>query len=196
MRSHLTKSGTVPGYPSHSLIIATDAAVDQLRNRTGMAYLSTDGAWGFFLRPAETAGSPDSQVLACELRAVFYALDRTLPDGPVTVLTDSADAVAYLHAWQHGEDRYPPGYTPRFNPRRGISYLAALRKKVSGAPQRFTFQWQRGHEGHPLNEFADSAAKLALRTETGDAARSEASQLAPSWAQARLEEWGNYQEER
>lgn len=196
MRSHFTKSGTVPGYPSQPLIIATDAAVDPLRHRTGMAYLSTDGAWGLVLRPAETAGGPESEVLACELRAVFYALDRTIPEGPVTVLTDSASAVTYLNAWRHGEERYPPGYAPKLNHRRGISYLAALRRKVHSAPQRYTFQWQRGHEGHPLNEFADSAAKLALRVESGEAGRSEASQLPPSWAQARLKEWGTYQEER
>lgn len=195
MRNYLTKSGTVPGYPSQNVIIATDAAVDHLRSRAGMAYLSTDGAWGIILRPAETGSTSEVQNLVCELRAVFYALDRQLPEGHITILTDSMNAVAYLENWQHGAEVYPPGYTPKLG-HRGVSYLAALRKKVHSAPQRFTFRWQRGHEGHPLNEFADTAAKLALRAAPGEAGRTEVAQLAPGWAQARLKEWGTYQEER
>ena len=186
----ITKHGTVPGYRPAGLTIATDAAVDPVRRKAGMAYLATDGAWGLVLRPLEGA-----DVLTCELRAVFYALDRPVPDGSITVLTDSQDAVRYLQSWQNGEDCYPPGYVTQTG-RRGVPHLVALRNKVTSAPRRYTFTWTRAHVGHPLNEFADSAAKLAIHIDRGLAGRLEASRLPPGWAQARLEEWGTYQEER
>ncbi|MDN3056883.1 hypothetical protein PH213_20475 [Streptomyces sp. SRF1] len=45
----------------------------------------------------------------------------------------------------------------------------------------------KGHAGHPLNECADSLAKLALCTSRGMVDQARAAEIAPDWARRNLE---------
>lgn len=187
MRRYLSKSGTVPGYDPKELVIAADASLNAAGTKAGMAYVGSDGTWGVMLRPIDGA-----TFSVCVLRAVYYALDRDVPQDSITVLTDSREAYACLCAWTRGTVYMPRGYDPRNDGR--ASHVLALREKVVSAPRRFTPQLVQA--GNPLAEFADSAARLAVRADSGLRGRIEVTQQAPRWAQARLQEWGDSQEER
>lgn len=185
MRRYITKSGMVPGYSPSQLVLAADAALNAAGSKTGMAYLGTDGTWGVVLRPVE---GPNLSV--CVLRAVHYALDRELPHNRITVLTDVREAYACLSSWKRGLDLYPGGYSPD----KHGTHLIALREKIVSAPRRYAFTLTQAE--NPLTEFTDSAARLAVRLESGLRGRLEVSQQAPRWAKTRLQEWGASQEER
>lgn len=185
MRRYLNRTGTVPGYEPKRLALAADAALNASGNKAGMAYLGSDGAWGVILRPA------DGNHSVCVLRAVYYALDRDVTQDEITVYTDAREAWAALTAWKRGADYLPRGLDPQHE---GRAHVLALREKVASAPRRFSFLLAQA--GNPLAEYADSAARLAVRAESGLRGRLEVTQQAPRWAQARIQEWGVSQEER
>lgn len=187
----LTRHGNVAvtayPQPGDHLVVATDAAVNPSRNCYGTAFLATDGRYGLALRSLDRKeGDRPNEV--CELRAVYHALRHLGGDGKITVLMDAQDAVAQLVRWQEGSDGFPPGYDAGLRVT-GKAKLVLLRDFVRAAPYRFTFTWTRGHVGHPLNEFADSAAKLALRIGMGDVPRDDAKKVPGPWAERRLGDW-------
>lgn len=183
MGSRNRKSVTVRGVASgfgrgdSPLVVATDAAVKG--RRAGLGWLSTTGFFGALghYYPFEYSG-PDETTIA-ELRAVAYAWDHIDPTGPITILVDSRAALTYLNGWLGGDNAMPASYQSHYRMRRdGTPALVRLaRSIVIHGP--VTVEWTEGHVGHPLNEGADSLAKLAVRADlTGAAAARTCEQIA------------------
>ncbi|KWX02270.1 hypothetical protein TH66_11055 [Carbonactinospora thermoautotrophica] len=166
------------------IVVATDAATQN--GRVGYAFVTTAGRFGLgaFPHPERIVGP--AQTLVAELRTVNVAIES---DGnhPFIILCDSQDAVEYLRAWRRGNLIYPDGYTLyRKNGR--TPTLVKLSRKLASNPRRYKVEWVKGHAGHPLNEVADSMAKLALRTLNGYFSWEEAIGLARRYAHRTLSE--------
>jgi ribonuclease HI len=173
------------------ITVAADAAVNPARGVYGAAFLATNGGYGLVLRAIDRRDGTDITTVG-ELKAVSYALQR-MPRSPnLRVLSDSRSAVAMLRHWQNGGESYPDGYQLSMRDT-GVPRLIETRKTILAAPGRFEFVWVPGHDGHPLNEFADSAAKLAMRVGTHDAERADAKKLPQIWAATRLADWMSLQ---
>lgn len=149
------------GDGSRDLIAATDASWKGTAG--GYAYVTTDGRWGlrshsrYHLDP-----TGPSRALVSELRAVEFLLAAVdAPGLRLTVLVDSAPALGFLAHWRSGDTaRMPRGYSLR--PRGGgPPTLVRLAERISRC--QVTFQHVKGHDGHPLNEAADSLSAMARR---------------------------------
>lgn len=137
------------------IIAATDGSCDPNPGPCAWAYVIADAAG----KPARTVsgavGHGTNQV--AELAAVLALLEDTT--GPVTIHADSVYAIRCLTTWLPNWQRngwLNSAKRPVAN-RHLIERGAAL---MADRDVRFT--WVRGHNGHPLNEAADKAAKAAL----------------------------------
>lgn len=162
--------GEVRGYrvsrPDHAaaaghLVAATDASWKGAAG--GYAYVTSDGRWGlrshsrYHLDP-----TGPSRALVNELRAVEFLLAAVeAANLRITVLVDSAPALGFLAHWRTGDtSRMPRGYSLR--PRSsGPPTLVRLADRISHT--QVVFQHVKGHDGHPLNEAADSLSAIARR---------------------------------
>ncbi|MER6572608.1 RNase H family protein [Streptomyces sp. NPDC001093] len=191
LKRQIALAGTVPSrHTTGTVLVATDAAVDDAR--AGGGYLATSGHYGARAHPYPRDISGPSRSTVAELRAILWALQAVTASvgssRPVTVLTDSADALGYLTAWQAGGTRMPDGYRVSWRSSDRQPTLVELQQMAEYTPG-LTFTHVKGHVGHPLNEAADSLAKLALRCSKGVVDRGRAAELAPEWAQQNLKAW-------
>lgn len=156
--------GRVPVPGPTRLIIATDGSWKDWVS--GSAYVTHNGYWELSgrtlkgprqLNPIRNYGTG---ALAAELRAVGLALNR-FPGRGGRFLVDSQPALGFLRAWQDGDtDRMPPGYSLR--PRikgDGKPALVKIAESIAGRTD-LRFVHVRGHDGHAMNEVADSLAKI------------------------------------
>jgi hypothetical protein len=143
------------------LVAATDASWKGAAG--GYAYVTSDGRWGlrshsrYHLDP-----TGPSYALVNELRAVEFLLAAVdAPGLRLTVLVDSAPALGFLAHWRSGDtSRMPRGYSLR--PRNtGTPTLVRLAHRVNQT--NVVFRHVKGHDGHPLNEAADSLSAMARR---------------------------------
>lgn len=183
-------AGTIPASHTGGILIATDGAVDQ--TRVAGAYLATSGHYGARAHPYPPETSGPARVTVAELRAILWALQAVTatvgPSRPITVVTDSTDALRFLDSWQAGGTRMPDGYKTSYRGSGNRPALLDLQQIVEYTPG-LTFAHVKGHAGHPLNEAADSLAKLALRCSKGTVDKRCAADLAPKWAQRDLKAW-------
>ncbi|MFI9615371.1 hypothetical protein ACIHCM_27460 [Streptomyces sp. NPDC052023] len=100
---------------------------------------------------------------------------------------DSLDALALLHEWQSG-DRMPDGYETRLRSHGRRASLVTLQMYAQYTPG-LAFFHEKAHVGNPLNEAADSLAKLGLRSLHGMVPVTEIPQLVPLWASGALAEY-------
>ncbi|MFL5320136.1 MAG: ribonuclease H [Myxococcaceae bacterium] len=99
-----------------------------------------------------------------ELRAVLEALDG-LPEGStVEVCSDSRYVVDALSKWIHGWRRRN-WKTAEGNDVLNRDLIEAIDARTRGL--RISWQWVRGHNGHPLNELVDALANSAARGKPG-----------------------------
>jgi hypothetical protein len=110
------------------------------------------------------------------------------PDEPfqAVVHVDSAEALKWLNRWRQGSEELPDGY-PRLRRRGNPSTLVLLQRLVPLHPA-LEFRHVRAHVGDPLNEGADSLARLALRVSRGVVDAAAVRELPARWAAARLAE--------
>jgi hypothetical protein len=160
--------GQVRGYVSivpADIVAATDASWKGAAG--GYAYVTSDGRWGLRSHSRYNLDpTGPSRALVNELRAVEFLLAAVdAPGLRLTVLIDSAPALGYLAFWRSGDtDRMPRGYSLR--PRStGQPTLVRLAERVSRTS--VVFRHVKGHDGHPLNEAADSLSAMARRWVTG-----------------------------
>lgn len=173
------------------VVLATDAAVGG-REWVGTAYVSTTGHVGVraHLYPEHLVQSC-SRVVVAELRAINQGLTDVLREAggrPVEVRTDSVQALSFLHAWQRGGVRMPEGYDLSARSggvRPGLERLQMLVEFTPG----LTFVHEKGHAGHPLNETADSLAKMGLRCVRGYVSAELVEPLMLRWAEGGLAEF-------
>lgn len=151
----LKVSGAVRRPAPAVLVAATDASVRG--PDAGYGWLATDGRWGLGQCHLDRRQVGAAPVLVAELRAVAAALTKDT-GAPVELVIDSLDAVQLLDLWAAGERRMPPGYLGSYARR---STLAGLCDLIGGRQRQISWTHVRSHAGHPLNEAADSLAKIA-----------------------------------
>lgn len=183
----LSQFGSVVGVDCDEITVATDAALHPGRGVQGLAFLASNGKYGLALRAINPRDGSDRTTVA-ELKAISYALEKLSKTARITILSDSRNALRMIERWISGEEVYPDGYHAGIRENGDLPRLVEMRALILRDPSRLTLIWQQGHEGHPLNEFADSAAKLALRTGK-DASRLDVKTLPKIWAATRLADW-------
>lgn len=170
--------------PDTPLIVGVDASYKmitepgrQFRKPISWAFLTTAGTYGLgtTTRSGRVIGGERST--QGELRAIWWALLSIPKSHPLTVITDSLDAVELMDAWRAGEEAMPRGYTTERESGRQAT-LVQLAHLVYEAGDRITTQWVRGHTGQPMNEGADRLAKLARAWATGRRDRAEVAEQA------------------
>ncbi|MEO3978798.1 RNase H family protein, partial [Streptomyces sp. CAU 1734] len=187
-RRSLTITGTVPASTDTDPVhLATDAAIDPVRMAGG--YLATSGHFGIRAHPYGHAMSGPDRTTVGELRAILTALEVvTRAVGvhrKILVQTDSTRALAYLNRWQRGHTWMPEGYdTAQRSDGRPPALI--LLQQIAEYTPNLIFTHVKAHAGHPLNECADSLAKLGLRVSKGMLDAASARELAPTWAAANL----------
>lgn len=175
-----------PVDPATPLIIATDGSYKleegdndggTMRKPISWAYLSTNGQYGLGTTKLSGKLVGNKRSLQGELRAVFWALTKTPSTHPVTLITDSLDAVNLLDDWKAGGLTMPAGYDlVRENGR--PSTLGQLAKRVRKNADLITVQWIRSHSGHPMNDAVDKMAKTARHWAMGRATKEKAEEVA------------------
>ncbi|KUJ38392.1 hypothetical protein ADL25_24555 [Streptomyces sp. NRRL F-5122] len=172
------------------IVLATDASVGP--DRVASGYLATTGHTGLraHLYPKYLV-RPRSRVVVTELRAVYWGLKAVLhthPGQPIEVRVDNLQALRHLHSWQQGGTDMPEGYDTHLRSQGRRPSLVKLQLLAEYTPH-LTFVHEKAHAGHPLNEAADSLAKLGLRCARGAVPRTELPRLVPLWASGALADY-------
>ncbi|MEV6763715.1 hypothetical protein AB0N16_24375 [Streptomyces sp. NPDC051105] len=144
------------------IVLATDASLGG-PDRVASGYLATTGHASLraHLYPKYLA-RPHSRVVVTELRAVYWGLKAVLhehPGRPIEVRVDNLQALRHLHSWQQGGTDMPEGYDTHLRSQGRRPSLVKLQLLAEYTPH-LTFVYEKAHAGHPLNEAADSLAKL------------------------------------
>ncbi|WP_157851087.1 RNase H family protein [Gordonia phthalatica] len=137
------------------LVVATDGSV--VKKATGSGWLTELGDHGLRTYPARPYWNHGYRVIAAELRAVASAMDA-IPHRRLQFLIDSRPAITALLRWQRSG---PSALSTFDNAVDDSRTLSRLRTRVGDERERLDFTWVPGHGGVPLNEGADSLAKLA-----------------------------------
>lgn len=179
VRRRVQVSDTVKAVPG-PIVLATDASVG--RDRVAAGFIATTGHAGLraHLYPVHLA-APRTRIVVTELRAAYWGLKPVLaahPGAPVQVRLDSLDALGYLHAWQKRQYAHAGGYDTRLRSQGRMPTLMKLQMLAEYTPD-LTFVHEKAHVGNPLNEAADSLAKLGLRAIHGKVPASEIPRLIP-----------------
>ncbi len=159
----LRRASPVPAVPS-PVYVATDGSV---RGRvTGCAWLASSGEYDLhgFRHTTKLIGR--KVVLVAELRAIGMAAQK-LRGRDIRVLTDSKRALTMVRQWMDGNDVLPEGYMP-YRESGKTPGLVVAQRIIFEDRARITAEWVKGHDGEPLNEGADSLARLASRYALGD----------------------------
>jgi ribonuclease HI len=134
------------------------------------------GGWGAILlwgdhRKELYGGEPDTTNNRMELLAAISALEALKRPLSVELWTDSAYVKNGISSWIHGWKRNGWKTADKKEVKN-----ADLWQRLDAATQQHTVSWNwlKGHAGHPLNERADQLARLgieSLRTKAIIAAR-------------------------
>lgn len=127
------------------------------------------GGWGVLLRALRngevakerelSGGAPETTNNRMELMAAISALETLTQRSRVTVVTDSAyvkDGVTkWIHAWRRNDWR-----TAGKKPVKNVDLWQRL--DAAQARHEVTWEWVKGHAGHPENERADELARAGM----------------------------------
>ena len=125
------------------------------------------GGWGALLiaRDGETVlkerelsgGEPETTNNRMELMAAITALETLSSASKITVVTDSAYVKDGITKWIHGWKRN--GWK-----KKGGLKNVDLWQRLDAAQARHdvTWEWVKGHAGHPENERADELARAGM----------------------------------
>ena len=127
------------------------------------------GGWGVLMiaREGETVvktrelngGEADTTNNRMELLAAISALEALKRDTEITVVTDSAYVKNGVSQWIHGWKRN--GWkTADKKPVKNVDLWQRLDEVR--ARHRVTWEWIKGHAGHPENERADELARAGM----------------------------------
>lgn len=148
-----------------ALTVATDGSA--AHRRIGWGWLADDGRHGYgAASPNKRCCSARALPVLAELRGISAAIGA-LPGRRLVIHTDSRAAIDLVRRWIAGEDRLPPGYAASHHEATAKGGLLHIREQMRREAHRIDIRWVRGHVGDPLNEGADSLAKLAPRHAEG-----------------------------
>jgi ribonuclease HI len=162
---------------------------DRVIKPMSWAYLSTAGQYGLGTSivqgsvvggRARPDGTDPDRTLQAELRSMANALRTVEPGTPVTILSDSKDAIGFMNLWRDGYQVWPGGYNPERAGGRE-STLGRLARRAQEDRDAIELEWVSGHTRHPLNEATNTLARLARGWTTErldkDAVAAEARQI-------------------
>ena len=127
------------------------------------------GGWGALLQ-AKTGdevvkerelcgGEAETTINRMELLAAIHALEALDRASTLTVVTDSAYVKGGITEWMHGWKR--KGWKTSTNkPVKNEDLWKRL--DTAAARHQVTWQWVKGHAGHPENERADELARRGM----------------------------------
>ncbi|MEM7641392.1 MAG: ribonuclease HI [Pseudomonadota bacterium] len=127
------------------------------------------GGWGALLIAREGAavvkerelkgGEADTTNNRMELMAAIAALEALARPSKLTVVTDSAYVKGGITAWMHGWKRN--GW--KTSTRKPVKNEDLWRRLDAAAARHdVTWEWVKGHAGHPENERADELARAGM----------------------------------
>jgi len=127
------------------------------------------GGWGVLLQAVEngsvikerelSGGEAETTNNRMELLAAITALETLAKPSALTIITDSAYVKNGVTGWIHGWKRN--GWKPSAKkPVKNVD----LWQRLDTAQQRHdvTWEWVKGHAGHPENERADELARAGM----------------------------------
>ena len=128
------------------------------------------GGWGALLQAKEgdtvvkeralSGGEADTTNNRMELLAAIAALEALERPSTITIVTDSAYVKNGVTGWIHGWKRN--GWKTSTNkPVKNIELWQRL--DTAQARHRVTWEWVKGHAGHPENERADELARADMK---------------------------------
>ena len=128
------------------------------------------GGWGALLQAKDgdsvvkeralNGGEADTTNNRMELLAAIAALEALERPSTITIVTDSAYVKNGVTGWIHGWKRN--GWKTSTNkPVKNIELWQRLDQ--AQARHRVTWQWVKGHAGHPENERADELARAGMK---------------------------------
>lgn len=144
------------------LVLACDSSRGRGRTVNGCGYVLAYANGADPILGAYTAVSAHGGIRAGELAAIRRGLQSTLCHHPVLregvgdlkILTDSKAALEVL-------DRVSAGALQPFDDTDSVAECKRILGSARGV--NISYEWVRGHNGHPLNELADRLAVLARR---------------------------------
>lgn len=144
------------------LFLACDSSRGRGKSVNGCGYVLAYANGADPILGAYTAVSAHGGIRAGELAAIRRGLQSTLGHHPVLregvgdlkILTDSKAALEVL-------DRVSTGSLQPFDDTDSIAECKRILGSARGV--NISYEWVRGHNGHPLNELADRLAVLARR---------------------------------
>ncbi|MEB0004015.1 hypothetical protein QN357_13875 [Cryobacterium sp. RTC2.1] len=136
---------------NNMLTLATDGSSGN-RGMSGWAWVSEQGTYR-----AGTLAS--SSILVAELRAITEAIEANRSANRMCVLTDSQPALSLI------SETISTGIIRDRHGKPGAKNAAALLNRLHWLSRKhvITFEWIKGHAGHPLNSAADRLAVQARR---------------------------------
>ena len=128
------------------------------------------GGWGALLQAKEgdtvvkeralSGGEADTTNNRMELLAAIAALEALERPSTITIVTNSAYVKNGVTGWIHGWKRN--GWKTSTNkPVKNIELWQRL--DTAQARHRVTWEWVKGHAGHPENERADELARAGMK---------------------------------
>ncbi len=106
-----------------------------------------------------SGGAPDTTNNQMELMAAIAALEALERPSRITVVTDSAYVKNGVTSWIHGWKRN--GWrTSNKKPVKNVDLWQRL--DAAAARHEVTWEWVKGHAGHPENELADELARAGM----------------------------------
>ena len=127
------------------------------------------GGWGVLLRATDgdtilkerklKGGAAETTNNKMELMAAIMALETLEKPSSLTIVTDSAYVKNGVTGWIHGWKRN--GWkTSNKKPVKNVDLWQRL--DAAQTRHRVTWEWVKGHAGHPENELADELARAGM----------------------------------
>ena len=133
-------------------VVAVDGSALGNPGPTGWAWYVDENCWA-------AGGWPSSSNNRGELTALLELLKATAPTNEeLHVLADSQYVINSVTKWMSGWKKRGWRKSDK-SPVLNADLMQAIDEAISG--RKVSFEWVRGHSGHPLNEAADDKARAA-----------------------------------
>lgn len=135
-------------------VVAIDGSALGNPGPAGWAWYVDENCWA-------AGGWPNSSNNRGELTALLELLKATAPTNEeLHVLADSQYVINSVTKWMSGWKKRGWRKSDK-SPVLNADLMQAIDKAITG--RKVSFEWVRGHSGHPLNEAADDKARAAAR---------------------------------